>query len=109
MECSYGSVHITQVEGVKFSVQSRSHTIICDQSQENGGTDAGMTPPEFLLASLDACEALYAAEYLRSRNLAKTGLSVSVEAEKLKSPARSAISTSVSTALSASLQSRAKQ
>ena len=81
-------VHITQVEGVKFSVQARTHTVICDQPQENGGTDAGLTPPEFLLASLGACAAFYAAEYLRTRNLASSGVSVSVVAEKLKGPAR---------------------
>lgn len=81
-------VHLNQIEGVKFSIQARSHTVICDQPQENGGSDGGMTPPEFLLASLGACAAFYAAEYLRSRNLAKNGVSVSVAAEKLKSPAR---------------------
>jgi len=81
-------VQINQLEGVKFSVHARAHSIICDQPQENGGTDAGMTPPEFLLASLGACAAFYAAEYLRARNLAQKGLSVSVGAEKLKGPAR---------------------
>jgi uncharacterized OsmC-like protein len=81
-------VHIAQVDGVQFSVQARTHTIICDQPQENGGTDAGMTPPEFLLASLGTCAAFYAAEYLRTRKLANSGLSVSVTAEKLKGPAR---------------------
>ena len=81
-------VHISQVEGVRFSVQARTHEIICDQPADNGGTDAGMTPPEFLLASLGACAAFYAAEYLRTRDLARNGISVSVTAEKLKSPAR---------------------
>jgi uncharacterized OsmC-like protein len=81
-------VHLTQVEGVQFSVKARTHTIVCDQPQDNGGTDAGMTPPEFLLASLGACAAFYAAEYLRTRNLANSGVSVSVAAEKLKVPAR---------------------
>jgi len=71
MECSYGSAYYSGGRCKVFSPVA-----ICDQPQENGGTDAGMTPPEFLLASLGACEALYAAEYLRSRNLAKTGLSV---------------------------------
>jgi uncharacterized OsmC-like protein len=47
-----------------------------------------MTPPEFLLASLGACAAFYAGEYLRTRNLATSGVSVSVTAEKLKGPAR---------------------
>ncbi len=81
-------VHITQVEGVQFSVKARTHTIVCDQPPENGGADTGMTPPEFLLASLGACVAFYAAEYLRTRKLASSGVSVSVAAEKLKTPAR---------------------
>jgi uncharacterized OsmC-like protein len=81
-------VFINQIEGVKFSVQARSHTVVCDQPEENGGSDAGMTPPEFLLASLGACAAFYGAEYLRTRNLAKSGVKVSVSAEKLKGPAR---------------------
>ena len=81
-------VHVAQVEGVKFTVQARSHSIICDQPQDNGGTDAGMTPPEFLLASLGACAAFYAARYLGSRNLVHSGVEVSVQAEKLKAPAR---------------------
>lgn len=79
---------IHQVEGVKFSVQARTHKIVCDQPLDNGGTDTGMTPPEFLLASLGTCAAFYAAEYLRTRNLANSGVSVSVTAEKLKGPSR---------------------
>jgi putative redox protein len=81
-------IHIHHVEGVKFSVQARTHRSICDQPLENGGADGGMTPPEFLLASLGTCVAFYAAEYLRTRNLANGGVSVSVAAEKLKGPAR---------------------
>ncbi|UWZ83191.1 OsmC family protein [Occallatibacter riparius] len=81
-------VQVHQVEGVKFSVNARTQTIICDQPQENGGTDAGMTPPELLLASLGTCAAYYAAEYLRTRGLATSGVSVSVTSEKLKGPAR---------------------
>ncbi len=81
-------VKVSQVEGVKFSIQSRSHTIVCDQPVENKGSDAGMTPPELLLASLASCAAFYAAEYLRTRNLAQSGVAVSVTAEKLLKPAR---------------------
>lgn len=81
-------VHINHVEGVKFTVQARTHTVLCDQPQENGGTDSGLTPPEFLLASLGTCAAYYAAEYLRTRDLATGGVSVSVSADKFKGPAR---------------------
>jgi len=82
------NVLVEQIEGVKFSVQARSHTVICDQPEENGGSNEGMTPPEFLLASVGACAGFYGAEYLRSRNLATSGVKVSVLAEKLKGPAR---------------------
>jgi putative redox protein len=81
-------VKITHLDQVKFAVQSRSHSIICDQPAENGGTDSGMTPPEFLLASLGTCAAFYAVQYLRTRNLDDSGVEVSVTAEKLKQPAR---------------------
>ena len=81
-------VKITHLDQVKFAIQSRSHSIICDQPAENGGTDSGMTPPEFLLASLGSCAAFYAVQYLRTRNLDDRGVEVSVTAEKLKQPAR---------------------
>jgi uncharacterized OsmC-like protein len=81
-------VKITHLDRVKFAIQSRSHSILCDQPLENGGEDSGMTPPELLLASLGSCAAFYAVQYLKTRNLAENGVEVSVTAEKLKSPAR---------------------
>ena len=81
-------VKVSQLDGVKFAVQARSHTILCDQPIENHGTDSGMTPPELLLASLASCAAFYAAEYLRSRNLSQSGVQVEVSADKLLQPAR---------------------
>ena len=79
---------VTHLDQVKFSIQSRSHTILCDQPAENGGADTGMTPPELLLASLGSCAAFYAVQYLKTRSLAESGVEVSVTADKLKQPAR---------------------
>ena len=81
-------VKITHLDKVKFAIHSRSHSVICDQPTENGGEDSGMTPPELLLASLGSCAAFYAMQYLKTRNLAETGVEVTVTAEKLKQPAR---------------------
>jgi uncharacterized OsmC-like protein len=81
-------VKVSHLDHVKFSIESRSHTILCDQPAENGGEDAGMTPPELLLASLGSCAAFYAVQYLKTRNLAQSGVEVSVTADKLKQPAR---------------------
>jgi uncharacterized OsmC-like protein len=81
-------VTIKHLERMKFAIQARSHTIQCDQPTDNQGDDTGMTPPELMLASLGSCAAFYAAQYLKSRNLADTGVKVSVTADKLMQPPR---------------------
>lgn len=79
---------IAHLDGVKFEVQARGHKIVCDQPADNGGEDAGMTPPELLLASLGTCAGFYAVQFLKTRNLPQAGLEVTVAAEKLKQPGR---------------------
>ncbi|HUB50666.1 MAG TPA: OsmC family protein [Terracidiphilus sp.] len=81
-------VRVSQLAGVQFAVKSRTHKVISDQPIENGGFDAGMTPPELLLGALGSCAAFYAVEYLRTRKLAESGVTVKVTAEKLKQPPR---------------------
>jgi len=73
---------------VQFEAEARGHKIICDQPLENGGADEGMTPPEFLLASLATCAGFYAVQYLKVRNLPSEGLRIRITAEKVKPPAR---------------------
>jgi putative redox protein len=72
----------------KFEVAARGHRVICDQPPDNGGSDEGMSPPEFLLASLATCAAYYATQYLKTRKLAAEDLKVRVNAEKAAHSAR---------------------
>jgi putative redox protein len=81
-------VKVSHLGQVKFAIESRNHSILCDQPTDNGGEDCAMTPPELMLASLGSCAAFYAVQYLKTRNLAERGVEVSVTAEKLKQPAR---------------------
>ena len=81
-------VHVEHLGAVQFEIRVRQHTIACDQPQENGGFDEGMTPPELFVGALGACAAYYAAEYLRKHGLATEGTRVRVEADKLTNPAR---------------------
>jgi putative redox protein len=81
-------IRIRHIEGVRFEAETRGHRIVCDQPAASGGTDAGMTPPEFLLASLGTCAGFYAAQYLRNHHLPQHGLEVSVVADKAAAPAR---------------------
>ncbi len=74
--------------GKKFQVVARGHRSICDQPVDNGGANEGMTPPEFLLASLATCAGYYAAEYLNTRGLPTRDLHVRVTAQKATQPAR---------------------
>jgi uncharacterized OsmC-like protein len=76
------------IGGVKFEVESRGHKVVCDQPPTNGGADAGMTPPELLLAALSTCAGFYAVQYLKTRNLPTAGVAVNVKAQKAAQPAR---------------------
>ena len=73
---------------VQFEAEARGHKIVCDQPLDNGGADEGMTPPEFLLASLGTCAAFYAAQYLKVRGLENEGMKVKVTCDKVLGPAR---------------------
>jgi putative redox protein len=81
-------VTIRHLGDVKFEAEARGHRVVCDQPADNHGTDQGMTPPEFLLASLGTCAGFYAAQYLKTRSLSTKGLEVKVHAEKALRPAR---------------------
>lgn len=81
-------VNVKLRDDVKFEIGARSHIVLSDQPQENGGHDEGMTPPELLLASLGSCAAFYASAYLRKKSLSREGVEVRVTAEKAGPPAR---------------------
>ena len=81
-------ITVKHLGNVKFEASTRGHSVICDQPPDNGGSDQGLTPPEFLLASLATCAGFYAAQYLKARNLPAGGLQVTVNADKLTQPAR---------------------
>jgi uncharacterized OsmC-like protein len=81
-------VTVQHLGAVQFEIKARQHTVFSDQPKESGGFDEGMTPPELFLASLGACAAYYAAEYLRQKGLASEGTRVKVVAEKVMNPPR---------------------
>jgi uncharacterized OsmC-like protein len=72
----------------RFELEARGHRLVCDQPRENGGSDGGMTPPEFLLAALASCAGYYATQYLKTRGLPSEGVRVRATAEKALHPAR---------------------
>lgn len=81
-------VQVKHLGDLQFEVKARKHTVYCDQPEDNGGYDEGMTPPELLLASVGACAGHYGVQYLKICNLPCEGLQVRVTAEKALHPAR---------------------
>ena len=81
-------IQVEHLGAVQFEIKARQHVVISDKPPENGGYDEGMTPPEWLLASLGSCAAFYAAQYLRKHGLATEGTRVRVSAEKVPNPPR---------------------
>jgi len=79
-------VTVEHLGSVQFEIRARNHSIISDQTVNDGGFDEGMTPPELLLASLGSCAGYYAAQYLRKNKLASEGTRVRVTCEKVKDP-----------------------
>src|SRR5687767_11806565 len=79
---------IDYMGGKQFAANVRGHRIVSDQPAGNHGDDAGMTPPELLLASLGTCASYYAVEYLNLHSIPAAGLRVRVTAEKASAPAR---------------------
>ena len=61
------SVSVKYLNGKRFEVTCRGHSIIVDQPESEDGTDEGMTPVELLNASFSACAAYYALLFLKRR------------------------------------------
>lgn len=81
-------VHVEHLGEVQFEIKARQHTIACDQPENLGGFDEGMTPPELLLASLGSCAAYYAVAYLKKKGITAPGTRVDITADKVPNPAR---------------------
>ena len=81
-------ITVRHLGDAQFEATARGHRVFCDQPQNNGGYDEGMTPPEFLLVSLGTCAGYYVAQYLDAHSLRCPELEIKVVAEKATQPAR---------------------
>ncbi len=75
-------------EGDRFTITVGGHRIVVDQPLDVGGTDAGPTPTDLMLASLASCVAFYARRYLRRHHLDATGLTVTARHRMATHPNR---------------------
>jgi putative redox protein len=81
-------ITVTWDGGVRFTVDIRGHKITVDQPPQGGGEDAGPMPLELLPAALGTCIALFVKQFLATRGLDATGLTVQVFAAPEANPHR---------------------
>jgi putative redox protein len=73
------SLTVQYLDGDRFAIEIRSHTITVDQPLDAGGADTAPTPTELFIAGLASCVAFYARRYLARHDIATDGLRVSAD------------------------------
>ena len=73
---------IKYIGGMKFEAKNRSHSVIIDQLQENGGEDKGFTPPELFIDSLGSCIGVYVLRFCKNTSLNPDGMKITLDWEK---------------------------
>lgn len=71
-------VTVTWDGGVRFTADIRGHKVTVDQPPQGGGQDAGPMPLELVPAALGTCVALFVQQFLVTRHLDATGLTIQV-------------------------------
>lgn len=74
--------------GVRFTADVRGHKVTVDQPQRGGGEDSAPMPLELLPTALGTCVALYVQQFLKTRELDPTGMTVEVDTVGAANPNR---------------------
>jgi len=72
---------VRHLDGDRFAIDVRGHTLLVDQPTDAGGSDTAPTPTELFVAGLASCVAFYARRYLARHHIDPDGLNVSASYE----------------------------
>lgn len=72
---------VRHLDGDRFAIDVRGHTLLVDQPTEAGGSDTAPTPTELFVAGLASCVAFYARRYLARHQIDAAGLTVAARYE----------------------------
>ncbi len=77
----------------------RGHSVVCDLSEDSGGTNAGPTPLELALMALAGCGVIIYADVCKNSKIDPGNINIAVEAEKTpNSPTLSSVTMKVNIA-----------
>ena len=83
-----GTLSVQHLDGARFVINVRGHTLTVDQPETDGGQDRAPTPTEMFIGSLASCVGFYALRYLMRHGLPTAGLAVTARYEMGGRPAR---------------------
>lgn len=81
-------MEVNYLDGEKFEVSTRGHTVVTDQLEKNSVVNEGMTPPELMAGALGSCVAVFAMGYLKRNKLSIEGLKVELDWQFADKPKR---------------------
>lgn len=81
-------ITVTWDGGVRFTADVRGHKVVVDQPQKAGGQDSAPMPLELVPTSLGTCVALFVQQFLVTRGLDASGLTVEVQTVGAANPHR---------------------
>lgn len=70
------TVAVRTADGYRTDINVRTHQFVCDEPDDNGGTDAGPTPTELMAAALAACTAITMRMYANRKEWPVHGIDV---------------------------------
>jgi putative redox protein len=76
-------VRLSVADGFRSRITAGAHTLIADEPLSAGGTDAGLSPYELLLAALGACTAMTLRLYIERRKLPVTDVEVQLSFNRI--------------------------
>ena len=74
--------------GTSYDVTSGAHRIVTDQSVEDGGQGAGMSPVELFVGSVASCVAYFVGQFCGRHGISRDGLTVDAEWTMAEGPHR---------------------
>jgi putative redox protein len=84
-------------DGYQAVIRMRDHTLIADEPVSDGGTNAGPTSKELLLAALGACAAITVKMYAQRKGWALESVEIDLSTERFKTADYPAYTTAYAT------------
>jgi len=74
--------------GTRYDIASGKHRIVTDQTVEDGGQDAGMSPVDLFVGSVASCVAYFVGQFCARHDISRDGLTIEANWAMAEQPHR---------------------